>query len=202
MSVLGRGSLLVLWSLLTSTGACASAASSAAARPAERSFIGTVPGTDAVVALVATDTSATFYVCGGPSTFGSLTRWFSGTADANSLHLTSPDTATVEGTIDATTAQGTLNLPDGSTRPWTARPKSVGTDEGLYATVDQGCRTGVVVTQPTAEATPSVQGTWCNLSNDHVQVTPVMPFVRQGSALEVLVAARALFVSPVVLSSP
>jgi len=65
--------------------------------------------------------------------------------------------------------------------------------------VDEGCRTGVVVTQASPTAPVQMQGTWCDSEGARMQVTPVSPVLHEGGSIEVLVAERPLLVSPVAL---
>ncbi len=45
--------------------------------------VGTILRTDAVIGRVSDGDKVTFYMCGGPSTYSSMTRWFSGVDDAS-----------------------------------------------------------------------------------------------------------------------
>ncbi len=166
---------------------------------ASSTLIGSVAGSDAVVALVTDGAHVTFYLCGGPTSYVDLTRWFSGSVDGSALQASSTDQATLSGQVDGAGAHGTIVLPDGVTLAWTARPAVPDTDEGLYAAVDEGCRTGVVVMQASASADVQMQGTWCNSERARMQVTPVLPVLHEAGSIEVLVAARPLLVSPVSL---
>jgi hypothetical protein len=170
--------------------------------------VGTLAGTDAVVGIVSRGSHVSFYLCGGASTYGTLTHWFGGTLTNGSLHATTTDgpTLTLDGTLDADGVTGTLTISGGEVRTWTAHPVNTGTLEGLYATIDDGCRTGVVVTQSSAAQPPSVQGTWCNAADEHLQVTPMHPVQLVDGALAVQVeglpGAHILHVAPLELTSP
>jgi hypothetical protein len=196
---------LFYWAILA-TGACGGASSPTT--ETQLVWVGHLEGTDAVVAVVSRGTAVKFYLCGGPSTFGTLTHWFSGALSGASLHATAVDSADVllDGTLTGGQAWGTVTLKTGEAVAWTAHPATPDTLEGLYATVDEGCRTGVVVTQPSADQPPAVQGTWCNAAKQHLQVTPMHPIqlVSGSLAVEVegLANRRILEVTPLELSTP
>ncbi|WP_433929116.1 hypothetical protein AB3662_36470 [Sorangium cellulosum] len=139
--------------------------------PATETSVGTVDGSDAVVAVVRGEGEVTLYVCGGASSYATMTRWFDGPAEANGAFSLSNGgwTARAEPGGDA----GTLRSPDGAELAFRVRPAALDRAEGLYAAVDSGCRTGVVVHTPEGAEAPALQGTWCGDGDRFAQVTPI-----------------------------
>lgn len=166
------------------------------------SAVGTLVGSDAVVGASTYAGLITFYVCGGPESLDSATRWFVGQGDASGAFTLSRDGWTVRG--DLGQGAGELSSPEGETRAWTTHAATPGTLEGLYATVDSGCRTGAVILQPDASSAPRLQGAWCDEEGRVAQVTPILPvaLTERGVAVRVLGSSttRDLFVEPVVLT--
>jgi hypothetical protein len=169
-------------------------------------YIGTVhdPGADAVVALVATEGLANFYVCGGDTTVLTHTGWMAGDAYGSGLQLEGEDWS-ASGAVEDHEASGWLARPDGPPLAWTAQRAAADTIAGLYATVDSGCRTGVVVTQQGPDAEPTVRGSWCDEAGARMQVTPILPveLTPMGLAVQVMLpegGTRRLDVQPVTLT--
>ncbi len=166
-------------------------------------YVGTVFGTDAVVAVVIEGSNVIAYVCGGAKTLASHTRWFSGTGDASAPIRLSTDDWTFAATASGSVARGTLTHGSDAPLTWTAQLTDPTTLAGLYATTDDGCRTGVVITQTNAAEVPLFQGAWCNRAGARMQVTPLRPYVKLHDRLAVSVHLsdrdhdRRLFVTPV-----
>jgi hypothetical protein len=174
----------------------------ASAPPA--TFVGAVDTSDAVVGLAVDDRGLAFYVCGGSTSYASLTRWFSSTAPSTdgAFDATSEGWS-VHGAASASAWRGTLTAPDGTTRTWAATASGAATLSGLYAAVDDGCRAGLVVAQATPDGAPQVQGTWCSAAGEFRQVTPIQPFARTDRGIRVRVdapgGARELYLAPVLV---
>ncbi|WP_437753725.1 hypothetical protein [Sorangium sp. So ce1389] len=167
--------------------------------PAPETSVGAVEGTDAVVAAVRGEGKVTFYVCGGASSYATMTRWFEGPADASGAFSLANGgwTASAEPGGDA----GRLRTPDGAELAFHLRPASLDRAEGLYAAVDSGCRTGVVVHTPEGAEAPALQGTWCGAGDRYAQVTPIRSLHeidRRGIEVRVEVdgARKDLLVTP------
>lgn len=97
-----------------------------AAEPVSGSFVGTVPGTEAKVAVVAgkptsgsDERPVRVYVCATEV----YAEWFPGSASGNDVVLKS-ESGKSRLTVKLTPAlaRGRVTLPDGETRPFTARP--------------------------------------------------------------------------------
>lgn len=155
---------------------------------AERAvYAGSVPGTDARIAVVTDGATLEAYVCGGPATMGLVTGWYrhdgpaGGAVDVadgagNSLRLSAPGAA--DGAV-----RGTLALRDGRTYAWEAvrDARADLLDDG-----SDGCRTGVTLWSEGAEL--RAQGVYCDRDGVVAQVTPVRPWEwRDGYELHVLV---------------
>lgn len=139
-------------------------------RPDETSggtWTGSVVGSDAVVGAVVSGNRAAVYVCGGDSSFATVTRWFQGTREELSTGLLR-DGWVVDAAAGGDSLAGKLVAPDGGTFVFSLAAAAEGSAAGLYSTVDAGCRTGVVVH---GEAS-SMQGVWCSDLGEVAQVTP------------------------------
>lgn len=136
--------------------------------PAFARFTGTVAGSDAVIGAVVQDGHAAVYVCGGASTFGTMSRWYEATLGNDGEFMTGKDGwgIYVLFTPGAPTVTGSLHTPQGADLTFSVAVATSGAD-GLYEAFDSGCRTGVVVTGS------KVQGTWCDSLGHFAQVTPV-----------------------------
>ncbi len=162
--------------------------------------VGTVLGTDAVIGRVSDGEKVMFYVCGGATTYGTMTRWFSGPDDASGAVSLEKDGWQV--VSDAGGHSGRLIPPDGQALSFEGHAARFGTAEGLYGVVDSGCRTGAVVLEPEGSASPKVQGAWCGADgNKFAQVIPILPgdVSRGGIAVRASVdgVRKDLFVVPV-----
>jgi hypothetical protein len=166
------------------------------------SAVGTLVGTDAVVGASTAGGLVTFYVCGGAGSIDTATRWFVGAGDASGAFTLKRDGWTVTG--DLGQGSGEVTSPEGETRAWNTHPATPSTLEGLYSTMDSGCRTGAVILQPDASAPPRLQGAWCDDGGQFAQVTPILPvaLTEKGVGIRVLGTAskKDLFVEPVVLT--
>ena len=165
--------------------------------------VGTVLGTDAVIGRVSDGDKVTFYMCGGPTTYSTMTRWFSGADDASGAVSLENDGWQV--VSDPGGHSGRILPPTGPALAFEAHATRFGTAEGLYAAVDSGCRTGAVVLQPSGADAPTVQGAWCGGSNGSrfEQVIPILPDDVNAAGIAVHVNVdgihKALFVVPVAI---
>ncbi|WP_437981423.1 hypothetical protein [Sorangium sp. So ce117] len=179
---------------------CAACAADPEAPPPEIS-VGTVDGTDAVLALVRGEGAVTLYVCGGVSSYATMTRWFEGTEDPSGAFSLESDGWTA--IADPGGESGRLRTPEGAELAFRARPAALDRIEGLYAAVDGGCRTGAVVLTPDDTDAPALQGTWCGAGDLYAQVTPIRPLSvldRRGIEVQVELsgARKKLLVTPLV----
>ncbi|WP_437974310.1 hypothetical protein WMF11_38135 [Sorangium sp. So ce295] len=179
---------------------CAACAADPEGPPPEIS-VGTVDGTDAVLALVRGEGAVTLYVCGGVSSYATMTRWFEGPEDPSGAFSLESDGWTA--TADPGGESGRLRTPEGAELAFRARPAALDRIEGLYAAVDGGCRTGAVVFTPDDTEAPALQGTWCGAGDLYAQVTPIRPLSvldRRGIEVQVELsgARKKLLVTPLV----
>ncbi|WP_437741166.1 hypothetical protein WME73_37780 [Sorangium sp. So ce302] len=179
---------------------CAGCAADPEAPPPEIS-VGTVDGTDAVLALVRGEGTVTLYVCGGVSSYAIMTRWFEGAEDPSGAFSLESDGWMA--TADPGGESGRLRTPEGAELAFRARPAALDRIEGLYAAVDGGCRTGAVVFTPDDTDAPALQGTWCGAGDLYAQVTPIRPLSvldRRGIEVQVELsgARKKLLVTPLV----
>ncbi|XXX74629.1 hypothetical protein WMF30_43965 [Sorangium sp. So ce134] len=140
--------------------------------------VGAVDGTDAVLAVVRGEGAVTLYVCGGASSYATMTRWFEGAEDPSGAF--SLESGGWTATADPGGESGRLRTPEGAELAFRARPAALDRIEGLYAAVDGGCRTGAVVFTPDGAESPALQGTWCAVGDRFAgdrfaQVTPLRP---------------------------
>ena len=166
--------------------------------------VGTVIGTDAVIGRVSNGEKVTFYVCGGATTYGTMTRWFSGDDDASGAVSLEKDGWQV--VSDAGGHSGRLIPPEGPSLAFEGHAARFDTAEGLYAAVDSGCRTGAVVRNVEGSASPAVQGAWCGADgNKFAQVIPILPgdVSRGGIAVRASVdgVRKDLFVVPLSIAT-
>lgn len=165
--------------------------------------VGTILGTDAVIGRVSDGDKVTFYMCGGPTTYSSMTRWFSGVDDASGAVVL--ESGGWQVLSDPGGHSGRIVPPDGPALVFEAHAARFGTPEGLYAAVDGTCRTGAVVLQPPGADAPMVQGAWCGGADGSrfEQVIPILPgdVSRSGIAVRADIDGirKALFVVPLAI---
>lgn len=157
---------------------------------ARRAFGGELSSSDAVAGAVVDGDRASVYVCGGPATFATATRWFQGSVEELADGLTR-DGWIVRATINLRTVGyplvGEVLSPDGDAFDFTLVAAEAGSIANLYSTLDAGCRTGVVVREIPGQD-PAVQGVWCSDLGEVEQVTPgIAPLVIEDGALTVSV---------------
>jgi hypothetical protein len=169
--------------------------------PRVASYVGGVTAGDAKIALVVDEEAGRFvlYVCGGDATYATHTRWFAGEI-ADATIEANKDGWSIAGDVWSDGAMGSLVDPSGNRIQWSAGIAGGTTISGLYDTMDEGCRTGVIVIDD-GRGAPIVQGTWCNADGLREQVTPISPVALTDRGIEVAVEVagveRRLFVTPV-----
>jgi hypothetical protein len=174
-------------------------------------YVGAVQNTDALVAVADDGVDWVAYVCGGATTYATMTAWFSShmERDAGEARLSASSgakefTAAVHGEL----ATGTI-VVDGTTFEFSAQLSGGKNEAGLFSVVDEGCRTGLVV--PPASL-GEAQGVWCSAPGRFqrngpplfAQVTPIRPWSMANRAILVSVSppgvgARQLSLTPVAL---
>jgi hypothetical protein len=172
---------------------------------APRVYVGAV-GDDASLALAVQGAAVAVYACGADPTRDEYPRWVTmGTyADGARVALTRDDGWRFEGAWSDGAASGALVRPDGTTLTWLGAAAPRGSLDGLYAALDAGCTSGVIVMG--GAAAPLVRGAWCDAAGDVRQITPLLPLTIEGGRLAVEVASdgapKRLDVAPVSLPLP
>lgn len=149
-------------------------------------WVGRVQGSDVVVAMVRDETATRTYVCGGPSTYATHSRWFDGELDDGGALSVRRDGWILAAQVDDEGVTGTLTPASGETLDFEAYAVDESTPAGLYAVVTSGCRTGVVVGADD-DGEPWLQGTWCDDKDRFAQVTPVLPIERTTLGVRIAV---------------
>lgn len=164
-----------------------------------QTFVGSLEGTDAVVGIVQKGELWAGYVCGGRTSYATLTSWYEGSVART--ELIEPN-----GNLSARWADGaltgTLLGRDGVSRNFRANPvlAGAGTVLGLFEAVDSGCRAGFVA-MPSPSGQDSVtQGVWCDRAGRFEQVTPILPIAlgERGVLVHVSQYDRQFYVVPAV----
>jgi hypothetical protein len=175
-----------------------------------RAFVGAVGGTDARVGIVVEGERIAVFVCGGPSTVTTHTRWFRGAlaAGAREVQLTK-DGWSVRLWRDRDQLVGLLDGGDGAPLLFTAHDAAA-PYLGLYSVRVDGATVGVVVSDDDGDGRLEVQGAVQEASSSGVtsvaQVTPVRIASIAPPALVVQApvggVSRDIVVRPLLLSSP
>lgn len=165
-------------------------------------WVGPVEGTDAVAAITVEEGEVRAYVCGGPTTYSTLTHWFEGSVENGNAFEAISDDQVLYGYVGDDFAYGVMSGSGAGDFYFDARPVEGGI-AGLYAVEDSGCSTGVIVWDD-GDDEPSLQGTWCDSLGNFAQVTPVYPIGRIDGAIHVQVDLgflgedlRDLYVTPI-----
>jgi hypothetical protein len=129
-TVLSRFSALGIFCLALVLVACGGSAkptntAAPASNAVPNSFVGTVPGTDAFIALTTTNGTSLSYVCDSKQT----ATWFNGPVTNNALDITAANGNHLKANLTANGATGTLTL-GGKDFPFTAAPAKG--DAGLF----------------------------------------------------------------------
>jgi hypothetical protein len=192
-----------LWRLVASaallvalgSAGCGGDESTAADAP-EGEWVGTIAGTDAWVAISAADGVAAAYVCGGPETLSTHTRWWRADVGDGALSMDA-DGWQLATTLVAGTISGTLTDPNGVVVSFDAEFSALDDLAGIFGALTSGCRSGVIV-----KSTSSSQGAFCDGIDFVSEVTPLMPIDAAGFTVtaDTLQGPVEFLVEPVVPS--
>ena len=148
-------------------------------------YLGAVEGTDAVVAFVVdeADGAVNSYVCGGPTSYAELSRWFCGDSrvagDGSVSFEEIVDGFAMIATVDDGRIDGAVSSLDGTSYAFEAARVPPGSRTDLFGSNDLGgCATGAIVIDDVTGGEPRVQGTFCLETADgriYDQVTPLAP---------------------------
>jgi hypothetical protein len=160
---------------------------------------------DASLAVAVQDGYVAVYACGSDSARDAYPRWVSTGTYTDESHVTlTRGQWRFDGAWGGATASGALVGPDGVAMPWSGIAARPGSLDGLYAALDSGCMSGVIVMN--GDSAPVVRGAWCDAAGDVRQINPILPLTLEGTRLAVEVAAgaapRRLNVAPVRLPMP
>lgn len=108
-------------------------------------YVGTVTGSDAQVAVLIDGNWLTVYTCGGEESWETHTGWFYGLPDGDSFDLQYAGLH-VSGRFDEERSWGTLTLADGTELEFDAPRAEPDTAAGIYYRQQNGDRTGLIVT--------------------------------------------------------
>ena len=134
-------------------------------------YVGTVSNTDARIAVIRDHAGTLAYVCGGPDSMASHTRWLMAATGGNAVALEA-DGWRLELRLAGDALSGALRDPAGaSVKVMATHPRDAA--GGLYGATTSDCRTGVIVYD--GADGPAVQGVWCDGSGAIAQVDPIPP---------------------------
>jgi len=139
------------------------------------SYAAALAGSDAVAAVATSGDDVALYVCGGPTSFETRSRWYLGKRANGEADIASDDGGTAHVVFSDGEVTGTVTEPTGATFDVRLDLMTPGGPGGVYFVIDSGCRTGVVVIDHGNAAEPTVQGTWCSDHDIFAQVTPITP---------------------------
>jgi hypothetical protein len=190
-------SCTVLAALLGAAGCSSSSSAGPAVATTSRVFVGAVTGTDAQVGLVATETGAVVYFCGGDSSFATKTHWIPSAAIGATGLMAASDTSgwSLSGQLDDGGASGNVVMGDGGTFAFHANPVAAQTIAGLYDAQGPCGKVGVIVSQPGPSDAPAIQGACLPAvgtgSGSVEQVNPVRPLERATDGTIAVLAGGA-----------
>jgi hypothetical protein len=161
---------------------CTADTTPASVTDAPRVFVGELSGSDAWVAIVATNERARVYFCGGAASYTTLTRWLTtdiGPTQRAQLKPAGSNDWGLEFVQTPHDIRGTLDVGDPEPYDFRATEVEMGTNAGLYeATADCG-KVGLIVRQVNERATPIGQGACIeNGPLRFEQVNPLSPLSR------------------------
>lgn len=154
-------------------------------------YVGTVDGTDVSVGLVTDGAYTALFFCGGPTSFGTATKWFR-FADSGDSFTAHAGSWTATGTTNGDGASGTLDKGNGQTLTWSASRAPDGSLVGLYESIDSSGTSGVVVRDDTNAA--GTQGALITTQGAIEQIIPILPLEQTENGLRVQVDGRMTFV--------
>jgi len=148
-------------------------------QPFARVYTGELTGTDVRVGIIATEHRARVFVCGGASSYETMTRWI--TADVDAAHrLSIPADAAptwgIQGQVGDTEVSGSIDIGDAVPRVFRATVVSERTIGGLYEGTAPCGRLGLIVVHLNPDTTPAGQGACVGPTLE--QVNPLEPIVR------------------------
>lgn len=154
-------------------------------------YVGTVDGTDVAVGLVTDGSYTALFFCGGPTSFGTATKWFR-FAESSDAFTAQAGGWTAVGTTSGDGVSGTLDRGNGQTLTWSASRVADGSILGLYESIDGSGTSGVVVRSETNAA--GTQGALIDAQGKVAQIIPILPLAVTDHGLHVQVDGHETFV--------
>lgn len=156
-------------------------------------YMGKIDGSDAWLAISVSSSRAVAFVCGGPTTLTSHTRWLATTIDKDVSSMET-DGWRLDVFVNDEWVSGDLTSPDGVGQGFqidvvpgsSPESSSRATDDGitgLYAAMDSGCRAGVIV-RGTADSFETA-GAWCDSEGAVAPLSPALPLAVTELGLQV-----------------
>jgi hypothetical protein len=168
--------------------------------PKMMSWVGDVPGSDVMVSLVFGDGVGAVFFCGGDSSFRERTRWFRGKMNqAEPVAIARPDGWRVSFALADGPISGVLSSPSDEQTPFNLVPIQRGTIAGLYEARGACGLLGLIVAQPSRDATPIGQGACVGQAPLIEQVNPIAPLERTADGtilVELVGSAEQYHVAP------
>lgn len=146
-----------------------------------RVLVGAVEGSDIAVGAIIADRRARMFFCGGASSYASATHWFplvelglDGDADAG-FDQTSADGFAVRGSLLGATLRGEVTRKGEASQQFSADLVQDGTLAGLYESMSDCGRVGLIVTQARQKDAARAQGACVGPGHLPEQVNPILP---------------------------
>jgi len=155
-------------------------------------YVGTVDGTDVSVGLVTDGSYTALFFCGGPTSFGTATKWFRFADSNDDSFSANAGSWTAAGTTNADGASGTLDRGNGQLLTWSASRVPDGSIMGLYESIDATGTAGVVVRSETDAS--GTQGAFIDAQRAIEQIIPIRPLEQSDHGLHVIINGHDAFV--------
>lgn len=152
-------------------------------------WVGAVEQSDVHVAMLVAPGKARLFFCGGTETYASTTRWFNIAFDGGEHVDFEEDTWRVHAHLAGGNVAGEVELGDGVTRWFEAKPVAPGTLAGLYEGKATCGRVGLIVTQASRDALPTAQGACAGSTTQ--PITVVAPLREEAGQIAVQAPAAA-----------
>ena len=154
-------------------------------------YVGGVDGTDVAVGLVTDGSYTALFFCGGPTSFGTATKWFRFSEESGAF-TAQAGSWTASGTTNADGASGTLDRGNGQLLTWSASRVPDGSIMGLYESIDATGTAGVVVRSETDAS--GTQGAFIDAQRAIEQIIPIRPLEQSDHGLHVIINGHDAFV--------
>lgn len=166
--------------------------------PLQGVWVGRLVGEGLWTGVVARDGEAAVFLCGDGDKLETHSRWMRGQPEGRALDV-SADGFAVSVDFSGEPAMQVIE-PDGTVHPELslelAPPEELA---GVYMAFDSGCQDGVIVFSSNADGTEvNALGAWCDDQGNFSRVTPILPWVLEGSleaeVIDPAIGAKAILV--------